>query len=351
MTRHGKMSPWLIGGPGRCGKTHLALSLWNHDGPVAGFPLEGLFTVYDRRWICTRRSIMSLLEEYLTRPRYTDAVRVASERPLDYLTSSLDTLRAVFPDNRDHPILMIDWVLDRFARENGCQTWAAFDLHPEFRYPLFRKHLPNLKLAIMARDPREAVCAALFWRGEPGDQESRAARFKHCLILYCLAVHTGQALARRWPNDVEIFDFSRLVSGDDQERRRIAQSFGMSLDDVNKSYDLVPEFDFEPDRGFLSPDGDRKRLLNDREFNEISALSGNEHSPGADGTQPRQLFLFFARLMFAVGRLSPTLARAITDFAYYPRRSVLQRVNRFRQWASDLRSDMASALDTSRSAG
>lgn len=352
MSPTGDMAPWLIGGPGRCGKTHLALALWNHRSTVVGFPLEGLFSIYSRRWVpFTRQSILSLLEEYLTRPRYIDAGREASEQPLDYLTSPLNTLRAMFPEYHNHPVVMIGWILDQFAKENDGKAWAAFDLHPEFRYPFFRKHLPNLKLAVMTRDPREAICAALFWRGEPCDSEARAARFKHSLIMYCLAIQTANTLSRRWPNEVQIFDFNRLISGDVRERRRIAQNFDMSMYDVNKSYDLVPDFDFDPNRGFLSPGGDRVNFLSDRELIEISSLTGIETLHRTDGTPPRRRFLKFARLVFASGRLSPVLARTITDFAYYPRRSIAQRINRLRELASDLKSGMLGTFKVSRNAG
>jgi hypothetical protein len=344
MSQDGKMSPWVIGGPGRCGKTHLALSLWNHDGPVAGFPLEGLFTVYGRRRASfTRKSSQLLLEEYLTRPRFTDVDRLASERPLDYLSSSIDVLCDEFPNGHRDPIAMIGWVLERFAKENGRETWAAFDLHPEFRYPRLRRSIPGLRLVVMTRDAREAICAALFWRGDPGSRAARDARFKHSLIMFCLGMQVGRGLARQWPDDVEILDFNALVSGDRAERQHVARKFGISVDAVDAAYDFTPDFHFEPDKGFHLPDGRWQNLLTATELNEISVLTSQNAIPEPKTARPRWPFLLFARGVLAVGRISPGLARAIADVVYYPRRYVSRHINSIRRLASDIAHELGRA--------
>lgn len=337
-------SPWLVGGPGRCGKTHLVLTLWKHQGPVAGFPLEGLFTVYSRRWFPFFRSLNArFLKEYLTRPRFIDAKRKASKRPLTYFSSSIEALQAALPGEYNHPVSLIGWMLTRFAEENGRETWAAFDLHPEFLYPRFRRRLPGLKLAVMVRDPREAICAMLFWRGDPGNGVARDARFKHSLVLWCLAVWTGRALARRWPDDVHVFDFNALVSGDETECGRVARCFGLDAEAVRNAYDFSPDFHYLPGEGFLTPDGRRAPYLGASELAEIAILAGpSDASPTTYGQalsgdpRSRRRFLLFARAVLALGRAAPGLARAIADFVYYPGRYIKRRINDLRRLVKDV---------------
>jgi hypothetical protein len=334
--------PWLVGGPGRCGKTHLVLALWKHGAPVGGFPLEGLFTIYSRRGLpFARPSATALMQEYVLRPRYTDADRAETERPTDYLTSSVAELAADLPRALRDPVAVIGWVLDRFAAENGRKTWAAFDLHPEFRYPRFRRQLPGLKLAVMVRDPREAIAAGLFWRGVPPSRSMRDARFKHSLLLYCLGTRTGRALARRWPQDVHVFDFNALVGGNANERGRLTQSLGIGAAALAQAYDFVPDFDFDPVKGFRAPGGQRVGLLDDTEISEIAALTG-VGSIGAGKT--RFAFTAFARMVLAIGSVAPEVARTLIDVVYYPRRTMVRRINNARQLVADLRRAMRRDL-------
>ena len=340
----GRLDPWIVGGPGRCGKTHLVLTLWRLEGPVAGFPLEGLFTVYSRRrFPFFRARSRQILEEYLTRSRFIDVERHTSESPLAYFSSSISDLKAALPEERGHPVALIGWALSRFARENGRRTWAAFDLHPEFLYPRFRRRLPGLRLAVMVRDPREAICAMLFWRGDPGGGAERDARFKHSLILWCLGVQTGSALARRWPDDVHLFDFNALVSGDESEFAHVARCFGLDVGAVRKAYDIRPHFQYTAGEGFLAPDGRSAMLLRAGELSEIAILAGPYDRKAAtdvrtvpNGPRPRRGFLLFARAVLTLGRVTPGFARAIVDFAYYPHRSTRRRVNGLYRRVKDL---------------
>ena len=195
----------------------------------------------------------------------------------------------------------------------------------------------------MTRDAREAVCAALFWRGDPGERHARDARFKHSLILWCLSAQAGRMLARRWPDDVHVLDFNRLVSGDRSERHRVAQHFGIEIDSVNEAYEFVPDFHLDPVHGFLLPDGRRAKLLSAVELKEVSILTGSgDRDPiigdaaATGGNHPRRRFIWLARAVLALGRVSPGLARAAADLAYYPHRYMMRRVNSLRQLLTDL---------------
>ncbi len=110
---HGRRpAPWLIGGPGRSGKTTLALALNKGEGPVAGFPLEGLFTTYlKRRYLYFPPHRRALLAEYLTRSRYTGSDREAVQRPTEFLRRPLQDILARIPATIGHRIDLIDWAL------------------------------------------------------------------------------------------------------------------------------------------------------------------------------------------------------------------------------------------------
>ncbi len=338
-----RCAPWLVGGPGRCGKTRLVLALWNNPGLLAGFPLEGLFTVFAKRRVPFFRARRALvLEEYLSRPRYVDAERAVSERPTQYFTSSLAELKAALPADVGHKIALLDWALSRFAQENGRQSWAAYDLHPEFLYESFRRHVADLKLAVMMRDPREAVCAMLFWRTYPRRGADHNQRFKHSLILWCLGVQTGRILARRRPGDVFVFDFNALVEGNPVECRRVAQHLHIEETAVRAAFDFASHFDYDADDGFLTPDGSRAHLLSAQELAEVTLLAapyyGHEMRFGLaqPRVDPRRGFVIFARAVLRLGRIAPNLARMIADLTYYPGRHAKRLVNGVRRFCHDL---------------
>ena len=165
--------------------------------------------------------------------------------------------------------------------------------------------------------------------------------------MFCLAAQVGRALAHRWPDDVEILDFNALVSGDQSERQRVARRFGISVDAVSEAYNFVPDFCFEPGKGFRLPDGRSRELLNATELSEIVTLVGHGTMAESGTARPRWPFLVFALGVLAVGRVSPGLARAVADLAYYPRRSMARYINSIRRLASDIRQELGRARQVS----
>ena len=351
----GPPGPWVVGGPGRCGKTRLVNMLWENDGPIAGFPLEGLFSVYlKRRFPFFRSQQKVILEEYLLRPRYIDATRRNAEQPIAYFRSPLTELKAALPADSGHQLSLVGWALARFASDNGRRTWAAFDLHPELIYPRLRRHIPGLKLAVMVRDPREAICATMYWRSDLQPGADRDRQFKHSLIMWCLGVQTGRRLARARPGDVFVFDFNALVAGNAAECRRVAAQFHLDPKAVRDAFDFVPDFGYEPAHGFLSPDGRRRQLLSETELAEISILTrpllGEAPTPGpaAVGTRPRWTLIVFARAILGLGRLAPSLARKVADSTYFPRRYLTRWINDAQRLVNDLRIGLRCYHDAAR---
>ena len=315
---------WLIGGAGRSGKTTLSNVLAMHSRSVAGFPLEGVFRVYlQRRFPFFRHQRLRLLREYLTRPRYIDAARTRVEYPIDHFDADAEDLARELPDEIDNPIALFGWLLDRYAASRGKQSWAVFDLLPELRYVTYRRLIPGIRLAVMRRDPEEAIAEGLFWRSYPDPPIDRERRFKSMLFQWCLSATVTRALSMRFGDDVVTFSFNKLLAADENERQRLAMTFDIDRAAIQDAFAFEPHFKFQADRGFKGPDGHWRHLLTDRELEHIAAA-----------VEGRALYRDVRALISLAPRM-PVLARSTGDFIMYPGKNATRRVNALRQRASD----------------
>lgn len=325
--------PALIGGASRSGKTALALALRQTAGPIAGFPLEAVFHVYYRRmfpfFITQRQRIVS---EYLNRPRYISEDRLQTASPKDYMGKLTDQLEENIPSSITHQISLLGWILDQFSKDNNCTTWAAFDLHPEFFYARYRKHLPDLRLAIMQRDPYSAISAGVFWRSWPEAPPDRETRFRLMLALWLLSKVTSETLAKKYPTSVSRFSFNRLCNGDHEEYARLANFFPLRTTEIKKAFDFVPHFYFHKKRGFLTPGGGWENLLTPGELEEINNLEQGVI------TDP------LTRFLLRFGAKRPELARKILEAYLYPTKTIRRKTNSIRQLIIDTRAGVRLRL-------
>ena len=319
-----KPGPWLIGGAGRSGKTTLSHILATHSRTVAGFPLEGVFHVYlRRRFPFFRYQRMRLMHEYLNRPRYMNAARTHVEYPTDHFDADAKQLMHELPDTIGNPVALFGWLLDQYASSMGRQYWAVFDLLPELHYPTYRRLIPGIRLAVMRRDPREAIAEGLFWRSYPEPPADRDRRFKSMLFQWCLSETVTQSLSARFGNDVQEFTFNRLVAGDEDELARLSAAFNMDPNTARDAFNFVPGFEYCENLGFLGPDGVRHSLLTSAELDHIDmAVAGK--------TRYRNL-----RILLMLAPFAPRLARSLGDFILDPRTSIARRLNAIRQRAAD----------------
>ena len=315
---------WLIGGAGRSGKTTLANVLAANSQSVAGFPLEGVFHVYlQRHFPFFRHQRLRLLREYLNRPRYMDAARSRVEYPLDYFDADAESLVGELPETIDNPIALFGWLLDRFAASQGRQSWAAFDLLPELRYETYRRLIPGVRLAVMRRNPEEAIAEGLFWRSYPNPPADRERRFKNMLFQWCLSTAVTQSQSARFGDDVVTFSFNKLLAADEDEQQRLAMTFDMEQAAIQDAFAFEPHFGFRKNRGFKGPDGTWRHLLTDRELEHIAAA-----------VRGRALYRD-VRTLLALAPRMPVLARSTGDFIMYPRLNAVRRLNALRQRAQD----------------
>lgn len=320
------VAPTLIGGTGRTGKTRLAIALMGGSGPVAGFPLEGVFHVYHkRRFPFFSAQRQRIVREYVERPRYVDASRSEVERPSQYLDRDIVQLVTTLPAHFDHQVKLIGWTLDQFAIGHGRTTWAAFDLHPEFRYETYRRLIPGLRLAVMRRNPCATIAANLFWRSYPNPPADRRRRFLNSLFLLCLSNVATKSLEHRYPDSVTDFNFEALVAGDTDELLRLAHYFSTEPEPIRAALALEPHFSFDPARGFLGPDGAWASLLTPVEIKTITRAQ--------KGHMPHPLL----GPLVVLGRYAPNKARILAELYLYPGQTLRRQLNAMRQIVVDLR--------------
>lgn len=300
---------------------------------MAGFPLEGVFHVYlQRRFPFFRHQRLRLMHEYLSRPRYMDATRTRVEYPTDHFEADADQLIRDIPQTIDNPIALFSWLLDRYAASLGRQHWAVFDLLPELRYPTYRKLIPGIRLAVMRRDPQEAIAEGLFWRSYPESPDDRERRFKSILFQWCLSNTVTRAMAARFGDDVASFSFNALLAGNRDEQGRLARTFDMEPDAIQKAFSFEPNFVYRSDRGFKGPDDAWRHLLTDRELAHIAAAERN-----------RSIYRDI-RILLAVAPRAPVFARTFGDSMMYPGTNLTRRLNTLRQRAFDANAGLRAAL-------
>lgn len=333
----GRCRRWIVGGPSRSGKTLLVAALNEVDGPTAGFPVEALFNHFERRrypffrWQCA-----AILRDYLTRPRFIDEKRRKTKRPVDFFGTPLDRILAAIPAGLDHQIALIGWALDRFAAERGRRSWAAVDLHPEFRYHRLRRHIPGLGLAVMLRDPREVICAALYWRDYPRRAQAASLVFPHRLLSWVASAVTARHFAERLPDTVRVFSFNALLAGEAGEVAKFRDTFAAEPSGFRR---LVPgplHFAYDAGVGFYGPDGAWRALLTAHELALIEAATAPEMAdlglvPRAGEvtfTAGERRLLAYAAWTRRLARISPGLAKQAADHLYLRRTMWDRQVNR-----------------------
>ena len=334
--------PWLIGGPARCGKSSLARAVAATGGGPAVLPVDALFPAYlRRRFPFFRRNRQRILRDYLLRPRYTDPGRSRTVRPIDAFTSPIEEIvDAIVAGEAKHHITLFAAALDRLAQEQGRKTWLAVDVHPELQFHVLRRLVPGLRLIVMLRDAREAVAASLYWRGFPKRTQSGHKQFHYRLLLWVLSAQTGFDLAAAEPETVVVVSFNGLLAGADQGMGR---TLDLDADSFANTFDGLPLFSFDPDRGFLCPDGEWRPLLSAEEMALIEMVAGPWMdrlglARATDGLSNARSHWsrFLARAVLRVGRFDPAAAKSLAELLLLPGPWSARRIAGTRQRLKDL---------------
>ncbi len=328
---------FVIGGPARCGKTSLSSAIAASDDTCFVLGVDALFRAILRRGMVNRVTpVRTTVTHFLTRGRFQDADRSVSETPLDYTALDIETLAAT---DADEPVRAYADAIDAMAAAEGKTGWATFDLHPEFAYRRLRRLVPGLKLAVMFRDPAEAVAAVLYWRREGKPAEHSRREFRRAVVLWGLAATAALCHRDRWPDDVCILTLPRLIGDDGPVNVFGIEARGAALDGVAHG-----SLHFRRAKGgFVHPDGQVVAMLSPRERAEIAALlyplaRRVGLSLPADDVAPRAhiaLRAYFSTLM-SIARFAPQAAADLMDFLDSPFGVVRRRLSLLREAAGAL---------------
>lgn len=334
--------PWLIGGPARCGKSSLARAVTATGSGPAVLPVDALFPAYlRRRFLFFRRNRGKILRNYLLRPRNTAPDLSQTARPIDAFTSPIEEIvDAVLAGEAKHPITVFATALDRLAQEQGRKTWLAVDLHPELQFHVLRRLAPGLRLAVMLRDPREAIAASLYWRTFPVRVEHDDRQIRYSLFLWLLSAQTGFALAAAQPDSVIIINFHELIRGMDSQ---VSSAFDLGAGGFAGAFDGLPLFSFDPGRGFLCPGGEWQPLLSVEEIALIETAAARwmaklgftpiaRPSPHAVPGGYRMLL----RILLRIGRADAAAAKSLFELLSMPRAWWARRVAHAKQQVKDI---------------
>ena len=272
------------------------------------------------------------MREYLSRPRYINAARTEVEYPTDHFEADADKLIAALPDKIDNPVALFGWLFDRYAESRDRMNWAVFDLLPELRYTTYRRLIPGIRLAVMQRDPREAIAEGLFWRTYPDPPADRARRFKSMLFQWSLSCAVTRSLSLQFGNDILPISFNELLTDNSDEHSRVARAFDMDVAAVREAFTFHPSFTFTEGLGFRGPDGAWHHLLDDEELEQVHAVANGR------ALHPDM------RALLALAPHAPVLARSIGDTLIYPGTNMIRRINAFRQALRDTEAGIRLAL-------
>ncbi len=191
----------------------------------------------------------------------------------------------------------------------------------------------------MVRDPRRSLHDMMHWRRTPIGTPRFERRYRHSLVMWCLGIQAARRRARRYPGDVMFFSFDALIGGEARECARLAHAFGMQADALRAAFAFEPALRPEQaDRAdHQAPDFAAAYLA---EIDLLCRPLAGEFvrhfaAPAADPRAARRGFLRVARLILALGRASPRVARLAADFAFFPGKSLRRMINSLRRVARD----------------
>lgn len=334
-TDDAEVSSWIISGTSRSGKSTMVAAINDGESAIAGLPVEGLLPVYYyRKYLRPRQQLRRVLEEYLERPRLTDPSSGTVARPLDFFSSSLDDILREFPDKFLHQLEAIDWALSRFAEERGRKTWAACDVNPEMLYEKLLRHLPNLSMCVMIRDPLETLAATMHWREFPKRVPHDWAVLRLELLRWMLSVQTATRLTNRFKDRVAVLSFNELVDGGNKANDFSRRVFGVRGEDYLARAGGTPWFS-RSGNSFTCPDGTIRELLREEEVALIRRATASllrRAGFSADAFCPVGVrhsdlaFLVFVRVVMWSAAIWPEGTKVVSDFIFSPKRVLIRRM-------------------------
>ncbi len=315
----------LIAGPARCGKSTLAASLVGKIDSSAILTVDALFPAFhSSKALRSLDDRIRFVGDYLRRPRFTDPNRETVRCPADDMGDSFEAVVAetVKEDTLD-PVRLIGAALDTWAEKIGEKAWIAPDLHAEIYFESLMRVLPNLRMIVLLRDPRETVAASLYWRTYPDRLAGGWRMMLHKLLLWCLSADVGYRLSQAMPGRVGVV-FANLPS------QAVPEIFseplpGFVIPSKLISGDTLQYFSYTKGRGWLGPDECWQPLLSDQERCVIEQVCRRWFSfPDRSGNCESGSHVFslgvsaFLAIILGIARFNPGMAKSLMEFVLFP---------------------------------
>ncbi len=311
-------------GSSRAGKTTLAKLARAHSSHYKGLIFEGLFPAYLSRFsYMFGKYHKGLFDEYLTRPRFIDESKSQTITPKEqlgqgsdyrYKGSFLSSLDSAFGDK-----------------------WALADLHAELYYKPLLRAMPDIVFCLVVRDPRDCVCAGLYWQDFPKAVKGRKSWFYKKLFSWILSAHMADKINKSHPENIVIVNFNQLVSD------RVAPDFLQFKDGWKKDLPDEPYYSYKGRGLFSTPNSaEYKELLSAKELFIIQDLCADymkEYGYKVDDFPSSNIWALriIKGLILGLSNLSPSLARGAIDLLFSPRQHVKKQFERLKQFIRDIK--------------
>lgn len=335
-TQMGSASGILIAGPARCGKSTLAASLVETNDSHAVLTVDALFPAfYSSKALQSLDERIRFVSDYLRRPRFIDPNRTKVRSPADDIGDRIETVvEETVKKDASAPVSLIGAALDSWAENIGKSAWIAPDLHAEIYFKELIKLLPNLRMIVLLRDPREAVAASLYWRTYPKRVVGGWRMMLHKLLLWCLSADVGCRLSHAMPDRVGVV-FADALQNTSQGMMREPLP-GLVFPSRPVMNETTPYFSYMEGRGWLGPDGCWQLLLSDQERCMIEQVSSpwfsfqeaSENS-ARGGRVSGWVIRSFLAIVLGIARFSPGKAKLLVEYALFP-------ISHFRKMLLDL---------------
>ena len=314
----------IICGSSRAGKTTLAKLTCKYSNSHNGLIFEGLFPAYlSRLSYVLKRYHPKLFDEYLERPRFIDEgksktlapIEQLDERDYSYKGSFMSSLHYAFGEN-----------------------WVIADLHAELYYKALLRALPNIYFCVVIRDPRDCVCAGLYWQDYPNARKNRKSWFYKRLFSWILSAHIAEEIKQNHPENISVINFNQ-IKNNETAKQLLGLKEGWDKDLPEHAY-----YSFIGEGQFTTPDKEGKvlELLTVKERAIIQNLCADMMQKY--GYAPENLpsvniatLKIVKTMVIAIAKLSPSLARGFIDLLFSPVQHARKQLERLKQLIKDIK--------------
>ncbi|PCJ99937.1 MAG: hypothetical protein COA45_03750 [Zetaproteobacteria bacterium] len=309
-------------GTSRAGKTTLAKLMHAHSDTHNGLIFEGLFPAYLSRFSYLMKDAHSgLFNEYVERPRYIDEAKSKTLAPIEQFE-----MRSRSDQNS---------FLGRVHHAFGAR-WAIADLHAELYYKQLLRAWPDIHLCVVIRDPRDCVCAGLYWQDFPNARKDRKSGFYKRLFSWILSAHIADRIQKEHPDNITVINFNQIKSNT-ESLQFLGMDDGWDQDIPEHAY-----YSYVGDHQFTTPNtGERLALLSAGECAIIQNLCADpmkrygyqpEGLPSVNMLGPR----IIKAVILGVAWFSPSLARGTIDLLFSPLQHAKNQIKRLKQFIKDI---------------